>query len=79
MMAITTTATSSALSSEALTAAIRQEHEATSTAAQPAEDSLRRIHREYKAECEALGYDVDGNRKAVWASLDSKQSPRARA
>jgi hypothetical protein len=33
------------------------------------EDPLARIHREYKAECEALGYDVDGNRAAVLAAL----------
>jgi hypothetical protein len=79
MATITTTAASSALSSEAITAAIRQEHEAASTPAQSAEDSRRRIHGEYKAECEALGYDVDGNRKAVWAALDSKRKARATA
>jgi hypothetical protein len=36
------------------------------------EDPLARIHREYKAECEALGYDVDGNRAAVLAALVEK-------
>jgi cell shape-determining protein MreC len=29
------------------------------------EDILARIHRLYKEECESLGYDVDGNRRAV--------------
>lgn len=29
------------------------------------EDPLARIHREWKAECEALGYDVDANREAA--------------
>ena len=79
MESITTTARSSGLSHETLTAAIRQEHEAASTAAHSAEDALRRIHVAYRAECESLGYDVDGNRKAVWAALDSKPKARARA
>ena len=38
-------------------------------AKQAKEDPLARIHREYKAECEALGYDVDGNRRSVWDAL----------
>lgn len=36
------------------------------------EDPLARIHREYKAECEALGYDVDGNRLAVQEAIKDK-------
>lgn len=78
MSAITTTPTSTGLG-DGLTAAIRQEHEAASTAVRPAEDALRRIHREFKAACEALGYDVDGNRAAVWATLDSRRKAGASA
>jgi len=37
------------------------------------DDALQRIHRQWKAKCEALGYDVDGNRQAVWAAIDAKQ------
>jgi hypothetical protein len=41
-------------------------------AKQAKEDSLARMHREYKRECEALGYDVDGNRRSVWDALREK-------
>lgn len=36
-----------------------------SAAADTTEDPLRRIHRLWKEECEALGYDVDKNREAA--------------
>lgn len=34
--------------------------------------ALSRIHLEYRKECEALGYDVEGNRRAVLESLGPK-------
>lgn len=44
----------------------------TSPVTSAPEDPLARIHREYKAECEALGYDVDGNREAVLEAIKEK-------
>jgi hypothetical protein len=38
----------------------------------PVGDGLARIHREYREECEALGYDVEGNRQAVYERIADK-------
>ena len=32
---------------------------------------LARLHCQYKTECEAQGYDVDGNRAKVQAALEA--------
>ena len=32
---------------------------------------LARLHCHYKTECEAYGYDVDGNRARVQAALEA--------
>ena len=40
---------------------------------------LRRIHREWKAYCESLGYDVDANRAAVGEALIAKDNKARRA
>jgi hypothetical protein len=38
------------------------------------ENPLRRIHRKWKAYCESLGYDVDGNRKAIADAIEAAVS-----
>lgn len=38
----------------------------------PLEDPLARIHRQYREECIALGYDVDGNRRVVYERIADK-------
>jgi hypothetical protein len=73
------TAMIQAAAGDGIEAAIRREHEAASAAViQAPECPLRRIHREWKADCERRGYDVDANRREVEAILAAKGNETCR-